>query len=544
MGDDIYVRAAVTSGGKTYLSDMCKYSVLQYAYTAQQQSNTLKKLLSDMLSYGASAQAHFKYNTARPVNGTWYSITVENGSLADGAAHGLYLSQDSITMTAAAAPAGKTFSHWQDATGANVSTEATYTTTISASTTYTAIYVDEGAGGEVVLNKLAYTVNADGTTCTVTGLGTCAGPVINVPAEIDGYTVTAIGEKAFAEQPTLTAINLPETVKTIGTRAFYASTGLTEMTIPASVTEIGTQIFYKCNNLKTVYDNSTYYSEDNPFLNIANIEKVVFGGKYVPAYICQNFTNIKTVEIKDSVTSIQYSAFYGCTSLVSINIPDSVTSIGGWAFNNCTSLKAVYITNMEAWLAIDFYDSYSTPCRNGADLYLNNVLVTEVTIPNTMSSIGYAFTGCTSLTSITIPDSVTSIGGAAFSDCTSLASITIPDSVTSIGDLAFYGCTSLTSITIPDSVTSIGSWTFSDCTRLTSITIPDSVTSIDDLAFLNCTSLTTVYYTGTPEEWRQISIGSSNSRLPYATRYYYSETQPTDTTYQYWHYVNGVPTKW
>ena len=91
---------------------------------------------------------------------------------------------------------------------------------------------------------LDYTVNADGTTCTVTGLGGCTGPVINIPSEIDGYTVTAIGDRAFAEKTALTAIYLPETVKTIGTRAFYACSGLSEMTIPASVTSIGTQIFY------------------------------------------------------------------------------------------------------------------------------------------------------------------------------------------------------------------------------------------------------------------------------------------------------------
>ena len=103
-----------------------------------------------------------------------------------------------------------------------------------------------------------------------------------------------------------------------------------------------------------------------------------------------------------------------------------------------------------------------------------------------------AFSRCTNLTSITIPDSVTSIGRKAFSYCTNLTSITIPDNVTSIGSAAFWGCASLTSITIPDSVTSIGSSNFYGCTSLTSITIPDSVTSIGSQAFFGCIGATSI----------------------------------------------------
>ncbi len=119
--------------------------------------------------------------------------------------------------------------------------------------------------------------------------------------------------------------------------------------------------------------------------------------------------------------------------------------------------------------------------------------LTSVTIPDSVTNIGSgAFSGCTSLTNITIPDSITSIGYSTFSNCTSLESVTIGDNVTSIGQSAFYNCTRLTNITIPDSVTSISSYAFEYCTSLTSVTIGDSVTSIGEAAFRDCTSLASI----------------------------------------------------
>ena len=119
--------------------------------------------------------------------------------------------------------------------------------------------------------------------------------------------------------------------------------------------------------------------------------------------------------------------------------------------------------------------------------------LTSLTIPSSVTSIGgEAFRDCSGLTSLTIPSSVTSIGDYAFFGCSSLTSLTIPSSVTSIGNNAFYGCSSLTSLTIPSSVTSIGYAAFSDCSSLTSLTIPSSVTSIGEAAFYGCSSLTSL----------------------------------------------------
>ena len=366
---------------------------------------------------------------------------------------------------------------------------------------------------------LEYVHNGDGT-CTVAGMGTCTDVDVYILDYYEGSKVTAIGDKAFAEQAGITSIHIPDTVETIGTRAFCACSAITEINIPSSVSNIGSQIFYKCDALHTVYYNGTYGSKDNPFLNTANIKKVVFGGEKVPKYICYNLQNIEEVVILDGVTSIGNCSFDGCTNLNSISIPKSVNYIGLHPFCDCTSLSKVYLVDIEAWCRIDIDGSWNSagtsPFGYGAALYLNGELVMDLNIPEGVTLIReYVFYGCSSLKSITIPgcvakmeygafyncnnltsvvflDGVTRIGSSAFKNCRSLTSVAIPDSVTSIGDYAFSGCSSLTSIIIPDGVTSIGSNSFAGCSSLTSIEIPDSVTSIGSSAFSSCSSLTSI----------------------------------------------------
>ena len=156
-----------------------------------------------------------------------------------------------------------------------------------------------------------------------------------------------------------------------------------------------------------------------------------------------------------------------------------VTSIGESAFSGCSGLTSVTIPDS----VTSIEGSAFSGCSG----------LTSVTIPNSVTSIGSsAFSGCSGLTSVTIPNSVTSIGNSAFYNCSGLTSVTIPDSVTSFGRSAFFHCSGLTSVMIGNSVTSIGESAFSGCSGLASVTIPDSVTSIGLYAFAGCSGLTSV----------------------------------------------------
>ena len=168
--------------------------------------------------------------------------------------------------------------------------------------------------------------------------------------------------------------------------------------------------------------------------------------EYIPDFFLDS-ASLVTIKIPNNIKSINNYAFYNCSKLASITIPDSVTSIGEAAFYNCNKLQDIYITDIAAWCNISGLNYLMGEGASKKNLYLNNELITSITIPDGVTSIpDYAFRVCDSLTSITIPDSVISIGWGAFRDCSGLKSVTIPSSVGAIGDYAFYACSKLRNI--------------------------------------------------------------------------------------------------
>lgn len=391
--------------------------------------------------------------------------------------------------------------------------------------------VTSGDGALAGCDSLAEVTLEPGMTKVPNGI--CQG-IKNLTSITIPETVTEIGNNAFRESG-LTSIVIPKDVKRIGSSAFQNCENLAGVTLTPNDTngfngEIGSYAFSGCTQLEELVIPSKFTSLGSDFISgtfidyikipksitsasgaLAGCEKLGTveledGATIIPAGLCQN-TNITGFKIPETVTEIPGSTFSNCKKLESITIPKTVTKIGEWAFNNCEQLKTVTIETYENSRELAYrIERYAfSGCVNLTELtipesftslgdhIIENTAITSITIPKTIKqSSGNVLTGCDTLTEVILADGMTWVPNGICEGIKNLESITIPETVTEIGSNAFKNCPKLTELKIPQGVTKLGG-NIIEGTAITSITIPKTVQiQTGGMVLVGCPSLTEV----------------------------------------------------
>ncbi len=408
-------------------------------------------------------------------------------------------------------------------------------------------------------SDLNFILNYDEKSYSVSAAHTSIQGSLIIPSTHYGKPVTHIDHAAFMNCVKLESITIPDSITLIGSYAFEGCTGLTDVTISNSVRSIGTLAFSGCTSLTgiTVDENNENFSSVDGVLfdkdmktlirypignertsytmpyGVTEIEEYAFKDSVklisiiisdsvnqIGSYAFQNCTSLENIIIPDSLTETGFAAFYGCTSLTSVTIPDSIKSVDDYAFYNCTGLTSLTIP--DSVTSIGKLAFYNTGYYNDVSVWENDVLYIDKHLIEARDNITYcnireetktiadfAFSDCKSLTSITIPDSVISIGYGAFDGCKGFTSITLPFVGASLngtnktyfgyifgannyGNNNYFVPASLKEVIITTPCEKIDTYAFFYCSNIEKITIPDSVTKIDTEAFRDCSGLTSI----------------------------------------------------
>jgi len=316
-----------------------------------------------------------------------------------------------------------------------------------------------------------------------------------------GNIGTRISSSSFSGCTALTSINIPTTVMTIGNNSFDGCAQLTQLSMPEPLASIGEYTFRNSGLTSITLQRNLTIIGRNAFDGCKNLTSINFPANVteIKEYTFNDCEKLKDIVLPNGLIYVKDYAFNGCSSLGKVTIPGGVQNISPGAFKN-SGLTEVILKEGVMSLSNNSFDG----C----------LLLKKVTFPTTMKTIGgfsntgikeiafaegaapeaisdYAFLNCDSLSTITLPNSIKSIGRGVFYDCDTLKSVTLPTSITKIAEQTFYNCDFLQSVTIPQGVTEIGFDAFAYCPKLTTISLPSTLTTIGSNCFRG-TGLTSI----------------------------------------------------